>query len=421
MLKVKLAAIAAALFLIPVGAAEAMTFADRPGTPLATIPASSKTQAMRFEHRPGYAGSPRPSDVATAAPGFKFHDRPGFAGPPVRRDLSAAAPVFKFEDRPGYSGPPVARASLATLPSFKFEHRPGPLPAPRVTASTAVLLLPMGWAEFCAVDECDALSFARRRAVLTPVDWNDHRVLAYVSTGIAYHRLPVTQPAELPPQWRLSLTTDHCNLMSLPKRHHLACLGLPGERLKDKTGFGSPLFKRAGLIPRGGGRFTIGRPYSISGRVFRPKQDPNYDQTGIASWYGGGFHRRMTANGEWFDMEYYSAAHPTMPLPSYARVTNLANGREMIVRVNDRGPFVGRRIIDLSKKCAEVLEFKKRGTTKVRVQYVGPAPLDDRGSHLAAMNRELERGTPQDQMIAAASGLRHQALLVNSLKRSYTE
>ena len=129
----------------------------------------------------------------------------------------------------------------------------------------------------------------------------------------------------------------------------------------------------------------------------------------------------MTANGEWFDMEYSSAAHATMPLPSYARVTNLANGKEIIVRVNDRGPFVSGRIIDLSRKSAEILAFRIQGTAKVRVQYVGPAPLDDRGSHLAAMNRELERGTPLNQLIAAASGLHQQQAMVTTSSPSFTE
>jgi rare lipoprotein A len=87
----------------------------------------------------------------------------------------------------------------------------------------------------------------------------------------------------------------------------------------------------------------------------------DYDKVGQASWYGPKFHRRMTSNGEWFDQDYLSAAHPTLPLPSYARVTNLENGRQLVVRVNDRGPFVADRIIDLSKKSADVLGFRNRG------------------------------------------------------------
>ncbi|MGE3832813.1 MAG: septal ring lytic transglycosylase RlpA family protein, partial [Parvibaculaceae bacterium] len=119
------------------------------------------------------------------------------------------------------------------------------------------------------------------------------------------------------------------------------------------------------------------------------------------SWYGPQFHRRMTSNGEWFDMEGLTAAHATLPLPSYVKVTNLENGREIVVRVNDRGPFVGTRIIDMSKGAAERLDFKRKGMAKVRVQYIGPAPLNDKGSHLLAMNRELVRGTSVSRMLAA--------------------
>ena len=168
------------------------------------------------------------------------------------------------------------------------------------------------------------------------------------------------------------------------------------------AGIGSPMYKGEGPLPKGGGRYEVGIPYEVAGLWFYPKEDASYDKTGIASWYGKQFHRRMTSNGEWFDMEYLSAAHTTLPLPSYAKVTNLANRREIIVRINDRGPFVDDRIIDLSSKSAEALGFRKKGTTAVRVQYIGPAPLNDQGTHLTAMNRELKRGTPVDRMLAAA-------------------
>lgn len=168
------------------------------------------------------------------------------------------------------------------------------------------------------------------------------------------------------------------------------------------AGKGSPHYKGSGPLPKGGGRYHVGKPYQVAGRWFKPQEDPGYDKTGLASWYGDAFHRRMTSNGEWFDMNEMTAAHPTLPLPSYAKVTNLENGRSIVVRINDRGPFVGTRIIDLSKHSAETLAFARRGTVKVRVQYIGPAPLDDDGGHLLAMNRELEQGTPLRRMIAAA-------------------
>ena len=103
-------------------------------------------------------------------------------------------------------------------------------------------------------------------------------------------------------------------------------------------------------------------------------------------------------------MNELTAAHATLPLPSYAKVSNLENGRSVVVRINDRGPFVGTRIIDMSRRSAEVLGFKPQGMAKVRVQYIGPAPLNDQGQHLAAMNRELRNGTPINQMMAAAEG-----------------
>jgi rare lipoprotein A len=129
-------------------------------------------------------------------------------------------------------------------------------------------------------------------------------------------------------------------------------------------------------VPKGGGREMVGRPYTIAGRTFVPKIDENYSREGLASWYGPNFHGRQTANGEVFDKYSVSAAHPTMPLPSYARVTNLANDRSVIVRVNDRGPFHGNRIIDVSKTVAEALEFRHLGVSRVRVDYVGPASVD---------------------------------------------
>jgi peptidoglycan lytic transglycosylase len=180
------------------------------------------------------------------------------------------------------------------------------------------------------------------------------------------------------------------------------------------AGIGSPMYKGSGPLPKGGGRYQIGEPYQVAGVWFYPREDPQYDKTGIGSWYGPQFHRRMTSNGEWFDMNYLSAAHPTLPLPSYVKVTSLDNGREIVVRVNDRGPFVDDRLIDLSKKSADALGFRSRGTTPVRVQYIGPAPLNDEGSHLAAMNRELMQGTPVNQMIAAASGGHPEILAVAS-------
>ena len=117
--------------------------------------------------------------------------------------------------------------------------------------------------------------------------------------------------------------------------------------------------------------YKLGSPYQVNHVWHYPSYDPNYDRTGVASWYGPAFHGRPTANGERFDMNGVTAAHPTLPLPSRVRVTNLENGRQLELRVNDRGPFVNGRIIDLSRRAAQLLGFKRQGLTKVRVQYLG--------------------------------------------------
>lgn len=128
-------------------------------------------------------------------------------------------------------------------------------------------------------------------------------------------------------------------------------------------------------LPRGGGRDQVGKPYKIKGKWYHPKEDPDYRKTGMASWYGDAFHGRLTANGEIYDMTHLTAAHPTMPLPSYARVTNRKNGSSIIVRVNDRGPYAHGRIIDLSRRAAEMLDYTHSGIAQVEVEYVGRAPL----------------------------------------------
>lgn len=128
--------------------------------------------------------------------------------------------------------------------------------------------------------------------------------------------------------------------------------------------------------PRGGGRYQIGKPYTVRGKVYTPQHDPNYRAAGTASWYGSDFHGRRTANGEIFSANAITAAHPTLPLPSYVRVTNTDNGRSLIVRVNDRGPYVSGRVIDLSHRAAEMLGYVNKGSTNVKVEYAGQAPLE---------------------------------------------
>jgi rare lipoprotein A len=145
-------------------------------------------------------------------------------------------------------------------------------------------------------------------------------------------------------------------------------------------------------VPKGGGVYHVGGPYSINGRFYFPTENPSYRAEGIASWYGPDFHGRLTANGEIYDMHSISAAHATMPLPSYARITNLDSGRSIIVRVNDRGPFASGRVIDVSIGAAKALDFYRRGVAPVRVEYVGPAPLE--GSDDTMLMATLREGSP---------------------------
>src|SRR5712671_6237528 len=145
-------------------------------------------------------------------------------------------------------------------------------------------------------------------------------------------------------------------------------------------------------VPKGGGTYRVGKPYTVGGRIYVPEEDVNYREEGLASWYGDDFHGRLTANGEVFDMGSLTAAHPTLPMPCYARVTNLGNGRSLVVRVNDRGPYHGNRLIDVSNKAAELLEFKGVGVARVRVEYVARAPLE--GSDDRQLLATLRTGEP---------------------------
>jgi rare lipoprotein A len=157
-------------------------------------------------------------------------------------------------------------------------------------------------------------------------------------------------------------------------------------------------------VPKGGGAYRTGKPYNINGRTYVPNENPSYRAEGIASWYGPDFHGRLTANGEVYDMHAISAAHTTMPLPSYARVTNLDNGRSIIVRVNDRGPYQRNRVIDLSIGTAKALDFYGHGLARVRVEYVGRAPLEgsDDAMLLATLREGAAAPAPSKVMIAAA-------------------
>lgn len=144
------------------------------------------------------------------------------------------------------------------------------------------------------------------------------------------------------------------------------------------------------------------RPYQIRGRWYRPVEQPDYDETGLASWYGDAFHGRPTATGERFDMHGMSAAHKTLPLPGLVEVTNLANGRSVVLRLNDRGPFVDNRIIDLSRGAAVELDLLSQGVGRVRVRYLGMAP---RGGGIGE-GRSYAAAGPQTELPSRASQTR---------------
>ncbi|VUF15833.1 septal ring lytic transglycosylase RlpA family protein [Methylobacterium dankookense] len=160
--------------------------------------------------------------------------------------------------------------------------------------------------------------------------------------------------------------------------------GPSGNGIDPKYGVkASPrLYNEGDVIPKGGGRRFSGKPYMVAGKTYVPREDAKgYVREGLASWYGSAFHGRMTANGEVFDRHSIAAAHPTLPLPSYARVTNLENGYSMVVRVNDRGPYHAGRVMDISEEAARALDFHRKGTARVRVAYIGKASVagsDDR-------------------------------------------
>lgn len=151
----------------------------------------------------------------------------------------------------------------------------------------------------------------------------------------------------------------------------------------------SPRVTTAKYPPHGGGRYLASKPYTVKGKTYYPVDGPGYVERGHASWYGQDFHGRRTANGEIFGAYYLTAASPVLPVPSYARVTNLENGRSVLVRVNDRGPYMSGRIVDLSYEAAKVLGYVNAGSAQVEVRYVAPAPLngDDSRMLVASIDR----------------------------------
>jgi rare lipoprotein A len=177
-----------------------------------------------------------------------------------------------------------------------------------------------------------------------------------------------------------------------------------GERARNTT-YSPKIIEDGDPIPRGGGSYKVGRPYTINSKMYYPEENPGYRVEGIASWYGQGFHGRRTANGEVYDMNAISAAHPTLPMPSYVRVTNLENGKSLIVRVNDRGPYAKDRVIDLSTGAAKALGTYGQGLARVRVEYVRRASVagSDDGALLATLREGTPAPPPSNTRVAAGN------------------
>src|SRR5215469_6964531 len=151
------------------------------------------------------------------------------------------------------------------------------------------------------------------------------------------------------------------------------------------------------------GHYRVGGPYQIKGIWYYPAVDYNYDRTGVASWYGEQFEGRLTANGEIFDLNQLTAAHTTLPMPSIVQVTNLENGRSLQVRVNDRGPFVDGRLIDLSRRSAQLLGFERRGTTLVRVKVLKDESIAAAEEAMGGSGRVLVAAAPSAAVPVAAA------------------
>jgi rare lipoprotein A (peptidoglycan hydrolase) len=156
------------------------------------------------------------------------------------------------------------------------------------------------------------------------------------------------------------------------------------NELIDATEVDDPIDFKDNILESGvySGHFKIGQPYTAFGVSYVPQDYESFEEIGTASWYGSEFHGKKTANGEIYNMGDLTAAHPTLPLPSLIRLTNLQNGKSQILRVNDRGPFAKNRIIDVSEKAAEILGFKNKGTTEVKIELL----RDDTDQMLEKLN-----------------------------------
>lgn len=187
-----------------------------------------------------------------------------------------------------------------------------------------------------------------------------------------------------------SLSTPRTPISRPTPDSYIPARPMPTPRTQDS-------FDQASVDPDLYKHQRIGKRYTIMGKSYTPKHRPDYDVTGVASWYGDKFHGKPTATGETYDMHDLTAAHKTLPLNSMLYVTNVENGKTLMVRLNDRGPFIGDRIIDLSKASAQALGIT--GLGKVRVQYAGPA--DPMAANRAPVRSPVEVARPVEEFVEA--------------------
>lgn len=201
--------------------------------------------------------------------------------------------------------------------------------------------------------------------------------------------------------------------MNLTKRNLLTPLAAAAILLlsgcaSDRLNLGE--YSQRSIFSAKGSSYKIGKPYKIRGQWYYPAEDYGYSEVGTASWYGEDFHAKYTANGEVYNMHTLTAAHRTLPLPSIVRVTNLENGRSLVLRVNDRGPFVKNRIIDISKRGAQLLGFQNKGTAKVRVEIMAEESKDLKQAILNKTETKLAQQLPEDNAGAVRSYTSQQSL-----------
>lgn len=178
-----------------------------------------------------------------------------------------------------------------------------------------------------------------------------------------------------------------------------------------RVDLGGGKYSQAAAIKGQGGSYKVGKPYKIMGTWYYPQEDYSYSEVGIASWYGEDFHAKKTANGENYDMNTLTAAHRTLPLPSIVKVTNLENGRSLVLRVNDRGPYAKNRIIDISKRGAQLLGFQTKGTAKVRVEIL---PEESKELKAALLGEKYTPSTPPVKIAASTAASSNPLQLVGA-------